>query len=94
VSRLVGARPHPLASGSVITQPLADLFDGSRAVTVRSRRGRLLLRVGLGTAMAAGVASVLLAPRATAVIAVGAMFRGVSLGIDRAEVVPQASEAA
>jgi hypothetical protein len=37
---------------------------------------------------------VLLAPRATAVAAVGAMFRGISLTIDRIDPVPQASEAA
>ncbi|MCB2224057.1 MAG: DUF4342 domain-containing protein [Actinobacteria bacterium] len=78
----------------MINQPLADLIGGGRALTVRSRRGRPLLRVGLGPGVAAGVAAVLLAPRATAVAAVGAMFRGISLTVDRIEPEVRASEAA
>ena len=54
----------------------------------------LYIGVGLGPGLAVGAAAVLLAPRATAVAAVGAMFRGISLTIDRIDPVPQASEAA
>ena len=87
-------RPRALAFRSVITEPFADLISGDRALTVRTRRGRPLVRVGLGPGLAAGVAAVLLAPRATAVLAVGAMFRGISLTIDRIDPVAEASEAA
>ena len=73
---------------------LADLLDGGRALTFRSAKGRPVLRVGLGPGMAAGVAAVLLAPRATAAAAVGCMLRGVSLTIDRVDQDPPASKAA
>ena len=69
-------------------------MKGDRALTVRSRRGTPLLRVGLGPGLAAGAAAVLLAPRATAVAAVAAMFRGISLTVDRIEPAVPASEAA
>ena len=83
-----------LTFGTVIREPLADLMNGDRALTVRSTRGRPLLRVGLGPGLAVGIAAVLLAPRATAAAAVTAMFRGVSLTIDRIDPVSPASEAA
>ncbi len=69
-------------------------MSGDRALTIRSRRGRPLLAVGLLPALAVGVAAVLLAPRATAATAVGAMFRGISLTIDRVDPAPAATEAA
>jgi hypothetical protein len=72
----------------------ADLLDSDRALTLRSARGRPLLRVGLGPGVAAGLAAVLIAPRATAAAAIGCMLRGVSLTIDRIEPAPPASEAA
>jgi hypothetical protein len=78
----------------VITEPLADLRNGDRALTIRSRRGRPLLRVGLGPGLAVGAAAILLAPRATAVAAVAGMFRGMSLTIDRIDPAPASSEAA
>jgi len=83
-----------LTFATVIREPLADLMSGDRALTIRSSQGRPLLRVGLGPGLAVGVAAVLLAPRATAAAAVIAMFRGVSLTIDRIDPVSTASEAA
>jgi hypothetical protein len=75
-------------------EPLADLIDGDRALTVRSRHGRPILRVGLAPGLAVGIAAVLVAPRATAVAAVTAMFRGISLTIDRIDPAPAEAEAA
>ncbi|MFH2072668.1 MAG: hypothetical protein ABIJ75_07460 [Actinomycetota bacterium] len=72
----------------MLTERLSDLLDGDRALTFRSRRGRALLQVGLVPALAVGAAAVLLAPRATAALAVGAMFRGISLTIDRGDPIP------
>ncbi|MBU1227847.1 MAG: hypothetical protein KJ698_11645 [Actinobacteria bacterium] len=72
----------------MLTERLSDLLDGDRALTFRSRRGRALLQVGLVPALAVGAAAVLLAPRATAALAVGAMFRGISLTIDRVDPIP------
>jgi hypothetical protein len=77
----------------VLTERLSDLLDGDRALTFRSRRGRALLQVGLVPALAVGAAAVLLAPRATAALAVGAMFRGISLTIDRVDPIPAAEAA-
>jgi len=89
-----GPNPGGLTFATVIREPLADLMNGDRALTVRSSSGRPLLRVGLGPGLAVGAAAVLLAPRATAAAAVTAMFRGVSLTVDRVEAPPSASEAA
>jgi len=69
-------------------------MSGDRALTIRSRRGRPLLRVGLAPGFAVVAAAVLLAPRATAAAAVGAMFRGISLTIDRVDPAPATAEAA
>lgn len=52
-----------------------------------------MLKVGLVPGIAVGAAALLLAPRATAVIAVGAMFRGISLTIDRVDPAPAAEAA-
>jgi hypothetical protein len=67
----------------VIREPL-DFSGGDRVITVRSRSGRPLVQVPAGTGLAALVGAVLLAPRATAVAAAGAMLNGISLSIDRA----------
>lgn len=53
-----------------------------------------MLKVGLVPGIAVGAAALLLAPRATAVVAAGAMFRGISLTIDRIDPAPVAAEAA
>ena len=76
------------------TESLTDLLAGDRPITIRNRRGRALLQVGLLPAAAAGAAAVLLAPRATAAAAVAAMFRGLSLTMDRIEPGPARIEAA
>ncbi|MCJ7726225.1 MAG: DUF4342 domain-containing protein [Acidimicrobiia bacterium] len=78
----------------MLTESLHDLMNGDKALTIRSRRGRPLLKVGLVPGIAVGAAALLLAPRATAVAAVGAMFRGISLTIDRVDPAPVAAEAA
>jgi len=52
------------------------------------------LRVGLAPGFAVVAAAALLAPRATAAAAVGAMFRGISLTIDRVDPAPATAEAA
>jgi hypothetical protein len=78
----------------VLTETLNDLMNGDKALTIRSRRGRPMLKVGLVPGIAVGVAALLFAPRATAAIAVGAMFRGISLSIDRVDPAPAAAEAA
>ncbi len=54
----------------------------SRTVIVRSAAGRPLARVGLIPALAAAAAGLVLAPRLTAVIAIGGLLRGVSLSVD------------
>lgn len=51
------------------------------------------MKVGLAPGLAVAAAAVLLAPRATAAAAVGAMFRGISLTIDRADPAPATAEA-
>jgi len=78
----------------VLIEPITDLLTGDKAVTISSRRGHPLVKVGLMPALAAGSAAVLLAPRATAVVAIGAMFRGFSLTIDRVDPAPSTAEAA
>lgn len=73
---------------------MTDLMNGDRALTIRSRRGRPLLQVGFAPGLAVGIAAVMIAPRATAAAAVGAMFRGISLTIDRVDPAPEVAEAA
>ena len=78
----------------MLTEPINDLLAGDKAVTIRSRRGRAMLQVGLLPAAAVGAVAVLFAPRATAAAAVGALFRGYSLTIDRMEPAARPVEAA
>jgi len=78
----------------VIREATTDLLAGDRALTVRSRRGHPLLRVGLAPAVAGALAAVLIAPRATAAAALAAMLRGVTLSIDRTEPARSVPEAA
>jgi hypothetical protein len=54
----------------------------SRTVTLRSSSGRPLVQVGLVPAAAAVVAGLALAPRLTAIAAIGGLLRGVSVTID------------
>jgi hypothetical protein len=77
----------------VTREPIADLLSADRALTLRSAGGKPLLRVGLGPGVAAGIAALLLAPRATAVAAVAGMFGGWSLSVDRLPM-PAEAEAA
>ena len=87
-------RGRRLAFIPVIREPLTDLLQGDRALTVRTRRGSPLLRVDLRAGLAVGAAAVLLAPRATAAAAVAAMFRGITLTVDRVRPDASTSEAA
>jgi hypothetical protein len=54
----------------------------NRSVTVRSPEGRPMVRLKLLHAAGIAAAGVLMAPRLTAVAAVGALFKGVSLSLD------------
>jgi hypothetical protein len=54
----------------------------SRTITLRSSSGRPLARVGLVPAAAAVAAGLVLAPRLTAIAAIGGLLRGVSLTVD------------
>lgn len=71
------------------SEPVADLLRTDRALTLRSGRGRPIVRVGLGPGVAAGLASLLLAPRATAVAALAGMLGGWTLTIDRVATVAE-----
>ncbi|MBN2114819.1 MAG: hypothetical protein JW785_11920 [Acidimicrobiia bacterium] len=62
-----------------------------RTVTLRSSSGRVLLTVPVLPAALAAAASVALAPRATALAAIGALLRGMSLTLGAASVSPPAS---
>jgi len=53
-----------------------------RSVTLRSPEGRPMVRLKLLHAAGIAVAGVIMAPRLTAVAAVGALFKGVSLSLD------------
>ena len=57
-----------------------------RSVTLRSAEGRPMVRLKLLHAAGIAAAGVLMAPRLTAIAAVGALFKGVSLGLDEATV--------
>ena len=74
----------PASLPTVIREPL-DLTGSDRVITVRSRNGRPLLQIPAGASFAAALAAVLMAPRATAVAALAAMLRGISLTVDRVE---------
>ena len=54
----------------------------SRNVTLRSPSGHPMVRLKLLYAAGIAVAGIVMAPRLTAVAAVGALFKGVSLSLD------------
>jgi len=62
-----------------------------RTVTLRSSSGRGLLTVPVLPAALAAAASLALAPRATALAAIGALLRGMSLSIDGVPASPPAA---
>jgi len=68
-----------------VNETFANLFDGAmdRTVTVAGPNGSPAVKVKLIHAAAVAIAGVLLAPRATAVGAIAAMIKGVSVKVDR-----------
>jgi hypothetical protein len=76
-----------------VTREPLDLTGSDRVITVRGRNGRPLLQVPAGAGFAAVLAAVLMAPRATAIAALAAMLRGISLSIETAEPVAPAEAA-
>lgn len=71
-----------------ITDFLGSIAD--RTITVQSANGHPLLKVKLIHAAAVAAAGVILAPRLTAVAALGAMMKGFSLNLDQTAPPPEA----
>lgn len=71
-----------------MNETLSNLLRAAqdRSVTLRSREGRPMIRLKLLHAAGIAAAGVLMAPRLTAIAAVGALFKGVSLSLDETTV--------
>jgi hypothetical protein len=67
-----------------VNENLSDFFGGlsNRTLTVRTPKGHPLLHLRLLHAAGAAAAGVFLAPRITAVAAMGLLVKGFSLSID------------
>lgn len=67
-----------------MNETFSNLFDAAsgRSITLRSAEGRPMVRLKLLHAAGLAAAGVLMAPRLTAIAAVGALFKGVSLTLD------------
>jgi hypothetical protein len=64
-----------------ITDMLGDIT--SRTVTVRAADGRTVVETKAVNLVAAGVAAILIAPRLAAAAALGALFAGVSVAVEK-----------
>ncbi len=91
-------RPHDPRLRTLATlAPVNERFEqliaaaSEKTVTVRSAEGHPMVRAKLLHAAAAAAAGVMLAPRLTAAIAVGALFKGVSLSLEEQQDRPVAA---
>jgi len=71
-----------IANVTAVNETFSNLFDTERTITIGGPDGSPAVKLKLLHAAAAAAAGIILAPRATAIAAIAAMLRGVTVTVD------------